>query len=187
MVSRISLVLIGRVMLAAGLVMLGTGWSAVAQSPPLRLYGVVIGAGTQAVAYLQDPGTGRVRGFRIGDTIGDGRVIGIEPDRVVVQRDGETVQVRLGAGGADPGARPGAPPAGTVSPAPPLCPPFGPPPAAADAAESAAPAPAAPALPCPPFCPAPAPGSPEAAPAPGSPGPRPASQLPCPPFCPAKP
>lgn len=179
-------------LILAGLVMLGIGWSAVAQSPPLRLYGVVIGAGDQAVAYLQDPGTGRVRGFRIGDSIGDGRVIGIEPDRVVVERGGETVQLRLGGGGPA-GSAPQAPPSAPAGrPAtPPLCPPFCPAPAPAGAAESSVPEPAesgvAPTLPCPPFCPAPAPGSTEAAPAPLTIGPRPASQLPCPPFCPAKP
>jgi hypothetical protein len=94
------------------------------------------------VAYLEDPLTRRVAGYRIGDTIAGGTVQSISADRVVLQRPEGPVDVRLhdpskprqaaapppaeGAGGVPPTAAPrpplvpGAVPPPAITPRPPV-------------------------------------------------------------------
>jgi type II secretory pathway component PulC len=62
----------------------------------LVLYGLVLsddpGLG---LAYLEDPRTGRITGYRVGDPLAGGRVERIERDRVLIRRAGELVEVLL--------------------------------------------------------------------------------------------
>ncbi len=65
------------------------------QAKPL-LYGVVLsddpGLG---LAYLEDPGTRRITGYRVGDDLAGGRVERIEKDRVLIRRSDELLEVLL--------------------------------------------------------------------------------------------
>jgi hypothetical protein len=167
-----------------------------AQAPQLRLYGVVLGADGGGVAYMADPQTGRVRAFRVGDAVGDRRLVRIEADRVVVEDGGDRAEVRLAGGppagpatgqGTGPPGRPAGGAVGEETPPPaaasPLCPPFCP--RGAPGAPAGEPSTAPPALPCPPFCPIPAPPPAQTDPAAAPVQPTPsASPFPCPPFCP---
>jgi hypothetical protein len=58
------------------------------------LYGLVLsddpGLG---LAYLEDPRTGRITGYRVGDPVASGRVERIERDRVLIRRADELVEV----------------------------------------------------------------------------------------------
>jgi hypothetical protein len=127
-----------------------------------RLIGVVIGQDGRGRAYLQDAQTGSVRAYEVGESVGDARVVSIEPDRVVLDRSGSRIDIRFSraagpeaapapAGPAAPRVEPGLPPA-EAGPAPD--------PAAGGQTPAAAPEqPAAPATnpqPCPPNCPVPA-------------------------------
>jgi hypothetical protein len=60
----------------------------------LALYGVVISEDTR-LAYLEDPATKRIVGYKIGDKLAGGQVQRIEPDRVVIRRVGGLIEVRL--------------------------------------------------------------------------------------------
>jgi len=60
----------------------------------LALYGVVISEDTR-LAYLEDPATKRIAGYKIGDRLAGGQVERIEPDRVVIMRAGGLIEVRL--------------------------------------------------------------------------------------------
>jgi len=60
----------------------------------LALYGVVISEDTR-LAYLEDPATKRIVGYKIGDKLAGGQVQRIEPDRVVIMRAGGLIEVRL--------------------------------------------------------------------------------------------
>jgi Type II secretion system protein C len=60
-----------------------------------RLYGVVLGTDGGARAYLWDPQTRKVFGYKVGDSLGDSRVEQINPDRVVLRRSGEALEVLL--------------------------------------------------------------------------------------------
>jgi hypothetical protein len=60
-----------------------------------RLYGVVIGADGGARAYLWDPQTKRVFGYKIGDSLADNRVEQIANDRVTLRRGSDTYEVLL--------------------------------------------------------------------------------------------
>jgi hypothetical protein len=71
-----------------------------------NLYGVVLRDGAP-MAYLEDPGTKRVAGYRVGDAVAGGTVQTINADHVVIARADGTMDVRL----RDPGKpRPSAPP-----------------------------------------------------------------------------
>ena len=65
-------------------------------APPTKpvLYGVVL-SDDAGLAYLEDPATKRVLGYRIGDDLAGGRVERIERDRVVISRAGGQVEVFL--------------------------------------------------------------------------------------------
>jgi hypothetical protein len=77
----------------------------------LNLHGVVL-RDTNPIAYLEDPLTKRVAGYRIGDTIAGGKVEAIAADRVVITRPEGTVDVRL----RDPSKPRPAPPAPAAAP-----------------------------------------------------------------------
>ncbi|MFQ5899529.1 MAG: hypothetical protein ACE5JN_14965 [Candidatus Methylomirabilia bacterium] len=62
------------------------------------LYGVVIN-GTVRLAYLQDPVTKRIFGYRIGDSVAGGQLQEIKNDRVVIKRPEGPLEVWL----KDPG------------------------------------------------------------------------------------
>jgi Type II secretion system protein C len=100
--------------------------------PKPNLYGVVVREGS-SIAYLEDPVTKRVAGYREGDAIAGGTVKTIAGDRVVLVRPEGPVDVRLhdpsrprpappapaAAAGATPPRAPGAPPAAGAPGAPP--------------------------------------------------------------------
>ena len=62
--------------------------------PKPNLQGVVL-RDTNPIAYLEDPMTKRVAGYRIGDTIAGGRVEAITADNVVISRPDGNMDVRL--------------------------------------------------------------------------------------------
>jgi hypothetical protein len=84
-----------------------------------NLYGVVLRDGG-SIAYLEDPTTKRVAGYRVGDRILGGTVQAIKTDAVTIDAPGGAMDVRL----HDPG-KPRATPAavaGTPQPAAPVLP-----------------------------------------------------------------
>lgn len=97
----------------------------------LNLHGVVL-RDTNPIAYLEDPLTKRVAGYRVGDQIAGGTLKTIAADRVVIARPEGTVDVRL----RDPlKPRPASPaPAAPVAPGAPT---VAPPPGAAPGASPA--------------------------------------------------
>jgi hypothetical protein len=132
-----------------------------------NLFGVVLREGAP-IAYLEDPTTKRVAGYRVGDAIIGGTVKTINADAVVIARPEGQVDIRLheptrprAAGGGPqlpgaptpgPAAQPSAPLPGVIPPtaqaegAPPasVVPAPGAPPAAAAAPGTPAPAPVVP-------------------------------------------
>jgi hypothetical protein len=74
----------------------GPGMAGVAQAPIVKpnLHGVVLREGSP-IAYLEDPLTKRVAGYRIGDPIAGGTVQTISADAVVISRPDGMVDVRL--------------------------------------------------------------------------------------------
>jgi Type II secretion system protein C len=85
--------------------------------PKPNLYGVIVRE-SAPVAYLEDPVTKRVGGYRLGDTIAGGTVKDITSDRVTLARPDGNIDIRL----HDPSRpRPPAPPAPPAAPgAPPV-------------------------------------------------------------------
>jgi hypothetical protein len=91
------------------------------------LYGILV-SDTFLVAYLEDPITKRVAGYRIGDSVAGGKLTQIAADFVVLNRPDGDVNVRLrepfkprsapaavpGRGGIPMPAVPGAPPRAVV-------------------------------------------------------------------------
>jgi hypothetical protein len=65
-----------------------------ASAPKPTLYGIVLRDGAP-VAYLEDPTTKRVAGYRVGDNITGGTVKQIRADHVVLNRPEGEVNVRL--------------------------------------------------------------------------------------------
>jgi hypothetical protein len=82
---------------------------AVAPAPVVsewQLRGVAIGA-SGPIAVLEHRASGRDEVVRVGDRLGDGlAVIAIDPERVVLEADGQDVTLRLGHGGQARGAPP---------------------------------------------------------------------------------
>jgi DNA polymerase-3 subunit gamma/tau len=95
----------------------------VAAAPTPRLSGVVIGPGEAPQALLEDPQTGEVARYRVGDTVAGARVVAIRPDRVIIHRGGAMIELRVEAPGATPPPRGGSPgppaPGRPVPPGPP--------------------------------------------------------------------
>ncbi len=58
------------------------------------LYGVVIDRGTR-LAYIEDPATKRVFGYKTGDAVAGGQLEQIEEDRVVIKRPEGPLEVKL--------------------------------------------------------------------------------------------
>jgi hypothetical protein len=86
--------------------------------PKPNLYGIVLRDGAP-VAYLEDPTTKRVAGYRLGDAVAGGTVKQIGADHVVLNRPEGDVSVRL----RDPSKpRPAAPATGQPGAAPPGAP-----------------------------------------------------------------
>jgi len=73
-----------------------TGPAAPAAPPPPKplLLGVVVD-GQRSRAYLEDPGTKRVFGYQIGDTVAGGRLDKITDDKVVIVRADGPIDVML--------------------------------------------------------------------------------------------
>jgi hypothetical protein len=111
----------------------------VATGPKPYLHGVVLD-GDQSRAYLEDPTTQRVSGYRVGDAVGGGTLVRILEDRVVIRRPEGLVEVIL----KDP-AKPQPAPAAPAAPAAPG--PLVPPADSAMPAGPGLPAPTAPAGP----------------------------------------
>ena len=90
-----------------------------AQSGPKPfLYGVVL-ATDLSIAYLEDPGSKRVTGYRVGDAIAGGTLTVIAPDHVVLKRSDGMVNVPLRDPAKPRAALPeAAPPAGGAPTAP---------------------------------------------------------------------
>lgn len=90
--------------------------TASASSPAVKpsLYGVVLREGAP-IAYLEDPSTKRVAGYRVGDAVAGGTVQTISADSVVINRPDGSLDVRL----RDPGKPRTAPPATAAAPGPP--------------------------------------------------------------------
>jgi hypothetical protein len=96
----------------------GPGIPGVAQGPVVKpnLHGVVLREGSP-IAYMEDPLTKRIAGYRIGDPIAGGTVQTISADAVVISRPDGMVDVRL----RDPSKpRPAPPPDQPVPGQPPL-------------------------------------------------------------------
>jgi hypothetical protein len=91
----------------------------VAATPLVRpnLYGVVVRDGG-SIAYLEDPTTKRVAGYRIGDQILGGKVQAIRGDVVTIDVPGGPMEVRL----PDPGKPRATPTAVTGPPQPNVAP-----------------------------------------------------------------
>jgi hypothetical protein len=125
--------------------------------PKPTLHGVVLRDGTP-IAYLEDPATKRVAGYRLGDVIGGGTLKTIAADHVILTRPEGPVDVRL----RDPAKpRPAAgPPSGVVPGVP-----------------SVGPGPGVPGTPMPPIGPVP----PGVVPTPPQPGVQQPGQIPMPP------
>ncbi len=64
------------------------------QLPKPNLYGVIV-RDEASIAYLEDPTTKRVAGYRLGDSIAGGTVQAISSDRVVLARPDGNVDIRL--------------------------------------------------------------------------------------------
>jgi len=73
----------------------GVVLDAALQPKPL-LYGVILSDDRAlGLAYLQDPVTRRIAGYRIGDPLAGGRIESIERDRVLIRRGAELVEVSM--------------------------------------------------------------------------------------------
>lgn len=72
----------------------GGAANALAAVPKPNLHGVILRDGSP-IAYLEDPITKRVAGYRVGDAVAGGTVQSISEDRVVLTRPEGQVDVRL--------------------------------------------------------------------------------------------
>lgn len=70
------------------------GTASVAPATKPLLYGIVLKDGASA-AFLEDPATKKVTGYKVGDAVAGGQLEGIEADRVVIRRGEGTFEVLL--------------------------------------------------------------------------------------------
>jgi len=110
-----------------------------ARLPKPVLFGIVLRDG-QPIAYLEDPTTKRVAGYRVGDSVVGGTLQRIAADSVVVNRPEGAVDVRL----HDP-SKPR--PAAVVAPPPPAAPTGSTPPTASPYPGAVTPPPLSPTMP----------------------------------------
>ena len=68
---------------------------ALAQGPPI-LRGIVITQSGKARAYFENPRTGTLAAYALGDLVADSQIEAIHDDRVVLRRGSELVQVLMG-------------------------------------------------------------------------------------------
>jgi len=68
----------------------------VSPAASLMLYGVV-GSEDNPLAYVEDPSTKKIFGYKRGDAMAGGFIERIEPDRIVIQRTGGPVEILLRA------------------------------------------------------------------------------------------
>lgn len=95
-----------------------------APPPPQRvILSGIVSTDRGEVAYIQDPSTGNVGRYRVGDSIGDATIEAIAPDHVVLR--GPAGRQELWLGDARPATRPAAapPPPSLSTPPPPPPPP----------------------------------------------------------------
>ena len=86
------------------------------QLPKPNLYGIILRDGAP-VAYLEDPASKRVGGYRVGDAVAGGTVKRIGADHVVLNRPEGDISVRLrDPSKPRPAAQPAAGPTGTPPP-----------------------------------------------------------------------
>jgi hypothetical protein len=134
-----------------------TSATSVAATPLVRpnLFGVVVRDGG-SIAYLEDPTTKRVAGYRVGDQILGGKVQAIRGDVVTIDAPGGAMEVRLhdpGKPRATPAAVTGMPQPGVAPALPGVIPPAAPPAAAAPSQPQVAQPPMQPAQPPQPMMP----------------------------------
>jgi hypothetical protein len=77
---------------SAGVKRVSPGTAVIGATP--LLYGIIL-AGPVSIAYLEDPLTKRVTGYRVGDVIAGATVEAIGPDLVVLKGAGGTLHVSL--------------------------------------------------------------------------------------------
>jgi hypothetical protein len=96
---------------------------ALAQSAAPVLRGIVITQSGQARAYFEDPTTGALGAYGVGDVIGDSRIEQIHEDLVVLRRGDATIRIQMGSAPESETSAPGAeavvPVAASPQPAPP--------------------------------------------------------------------
>lgn len=101
MVGRWAFVIVGL------LFVLSRSWYAGAQAPLPILRGIVVMPTGDSRAYFEDPQTGNLGGYAIGDVVGDSRIEEIRDDRVVLRHGGNVIQALMGGAAVtdDPGNR----------------------------------------------------------------------------------
>jgi hypothetical protein len=119
--------------------------SVIAAAPVVKpnLFGVVV-RDSGSIAYLEDPTTKRVAGYRVGDRILGGTVQSIKADAVTIDAPGGAMDVRLhdpGRPRATPATAAGAPQPSVAPALPGVIPPAAPPPATMPPATAAQPPP----------------------------------------------
>jgi hypothetical protein len=87
------------------LVILLNSLCAWAQSPLPALRGIVLTHSGEWRAYFEDPGTGILGAYTVGDVIGGNRIEQIQDEHVVLRQGGEVVRILMGS---SPGPEPSA-------------------------------------------------------------------------------
>jgi hypothetical protein len=87
-----------RLVLVAGL-LLSLLWvsSALAQAPVPVLRGIVLTHSGEGRAYFEDPRTGAMAPYAVGDVVGDNRIEEIQDEYVVLRRGDQVVRVSMGS------------------------------------------------------------------------------------------
>ena len=95
--------------------------TSLAQSPAPVLRGIVITQSGQARAYFEDPTTGVLGAYAVGDVIDGNRIEQIREDLVVLRRGDEVIRILMGSAPESDSSAPGAVAAApaSVSPQPP--------------------------------------------------------------------
>ncbi len=85
-----------RLLLAALLLLPGVSFVG-AQAPGPILRGIVLTHSGTWRAYFEDPATGALGPYAVGDIVGDGRIEEIQDDVVVLRRGSEVVRIVMGS------------------------------------------------------------------------------------------